>query len=203
LIFRISQNIISLALIENQNQFEMRRLLFVFIGIVLCIPMLSAQDVIYKVDGNEIQAKVVEIEKATIKYRLFSQPEGPIRNIDKSDVFMIIYQDGTREKFTGKDATKPEESKKIIVEQPAPIPGAPKITRELTPVGTLVIISKEKGKLFFDNDPIKNVTPYHKLIIHGIEPGMHTFHIEGEKKGRKETVPASFMFPPATPSPPR
>ncbi|WP_418508908.1 hypothetical protein [Corallibacter sp.] len=34
-----------------------------------------------------------------MKYKDFNNLEGPIRNIEKSDVFMIIYENGTREKI--------------------------------------------------------------------------------------------------------
>jgi hypothetical protein len=59
-----------------------------------------AQDIIYKVDGTEIKSKVIEITENYIKYKNFDQQEGPIRNINKSEVFMIIYSDGTKETFT-------------------------------------------------------------------------------------------------------
>lgn len=54
-------------------------------------------DVIYLNSGSEIKAKVVEITVETIKYKNFDQLDGPIRNIPLEDVFMIIYQNGSRE----------------------------------------------------------------------------------------------------------
>lgn len=69
--------------------------------ILLNIPSYCfSQDIIYKTDGNEIKARVIEIAESTIKYKNFEQQDGPIRNISKSEVFMIKYQDGTTEKFT-------------------------------------------------------------------------------------------------------
>ena len=58
-----------------------------------------SQDTIFKMDGSEIKAKVLEIDEEIIKYRFFNQPEGPIRSLKKKDIFLILYQDGTREKF--------------------------------------------------------------------------------------------------------
>jgi len=63
------------------------------------IELLSAQDIIYKTDGTEINAKVIEIDESTIKYKNFDQQEGPIRSISKSTVFLIKYKEGTVEKF--------------------------------------------------------------------------------------------------------
>jgi len=75
--------------------------------------MLLAQDVIVKTSGDEIQAKVIEITNDEIKYKDFDHQDGPIRNIKKSVVFMIIYENGDRETIT------PDEDK-IQAEQSTP-----------------------------------------------------------------------------------
>lgn len=59
-------------------------------------------DVIYKKDGDEIKAKVIEITDETIKYKKQNQLGGPLRNVSVKDVFLIIYKDGTRENFVSK-----------------------------------------------------------------------------------------------------
>ena len=56
-------------------------------------------DIIITKKGDEIEVKVEEITSETIKYRKASQLDGPLRNIPKSDVFMIKYADGTKEVF--------------------------------------------------------------------------------------------------------
>ncbi len=69
--------------------------------LILSVQHISfAQDIIYKTDGIEIKSKVIELEQSVIKYKNFDQQDGPIRNIPKSQVFMIKFQDGTIEKFT-------------------------------------------------------------------------------------------------------
>ena len=60
---------------------------------------IQAQDFIYQTDGTEIKSKVIEITPEFIKYKNFDQLNGPIRNIAILDVFMIIYEDGTKEVF--------------------------------------------------------------------------------------------------------
>jgi len=57
----------------------------------------NAQDIIYKNDGTEIKAKIIELTTDAIKYKKFEQLDGPLRNISLTDVYMIIYADGTRE----------------------------------------------------------------------------------------------------------
>lgn len=61
--------------------------------------VLRSQDVIYLNDGANIKAKIVELTTESVKYKKSDQLDGPLRNISLSDVFMIIYEDGTREVF--------------------------------------------------------------------------------------------------------
>jgi len=90
-----------------------------FVVLIMCILTVKGQDFIIKNDKTEIKAKVIEIQEEYIKYYLFESPEGPIRNIRITDVFMIIYSNGTRETFTNKNTEKTEviqakESKSIV-----------------------------------------------------------------------------------------
>ncbi len=66
--------------------------------ITLIVPLLAiSQDVIVKMDGNEILAKVLEINDEEIKYKIFSNQDGPLHVIKKSDVLEIKYPNGTTE----------------------------------------------------------------------------------------------------------
>ena len=60
--------------------------------------MLSAQDVILKVNGDEIEATVQEVGLEIIKYKKAGE-EAPIYSIAKSEVFMITYENGTKDWF--------------------------------------------------------------------------------------------------------
>lgn len=77
----------------------MRRILIIITIISISIVAANSQDVIYKTDGTEIQSKIIELTVETIKYKSYDQPNGPIRNILLSEVFMIIYENGNREVF--------------------------------------------------------------------------------------------------------
>jgi len=60
----------------------------------------QAQDIILKKpDASEIKAKVLEITDDQIKYKEFDFQDGPTRNINISEVFMIIYENGKIEFF--------------------------------------------------------------------------------------------------------
>jgi hypothetical protein len=76
----------------------MKNILSIIIVFVTVIPGFG-QDLIIKSDKSEITAKVLEIEETSIKYKQFNFLDGPTYNIKKTDVFMIIYQNGQRETF--------------------------------------------------------------------------------------------------------
>jgi hypothetical protein len=72
-----------------------------FVSILLMISCVAiAQDLIIKKDGSEISAKVVEVEDLKVRYRRFDQgTTGPIYSLAKADIFMIRYEDGTKDVF--------------------------------------------------------------------------------------------------------
>jgi hypothetical protein len=98
-----------------------------FSAIVLMSSSLFAQDYILKKDGEKIEAKVIEVTTSVIKYRKFTQPEGPDRVIEISKVKEIIYEDGQFEKF---DAPKPVETIETTPAQPQPVREIPLPTPE-------------------------------------------------------------------------
>ena len=82
----------------------MKRILLLLFLIVLSTNLIHAQDIIVKQNGDEIKSKILEITSETIKYKEFDFQDGPTRNINISDIFMVIYSNGKREKFTTKES---------------------------------------------------------------------------------------------------
>lgn len=78
---------------------------------------LFGQDLIITNSKEELKTKILEIEELLVKYKKFDFQDGPTYSIRKSDVFLIIYSNGTRETFTknevvNKDAEfQPSEKK--------------------------------------------------------------------------------------------
>lgn len=89
----------------------MKRILFLLL-IGLSSNLIFAQDIIVKQNGEEIKSKILEITSETIKYKEFEFQDGPIRNINISDVFMVIYENGKRETFTTTESQKLKENTK-------------------------------------------------------------------------------------------
>jgi tetratricopeptide (TPR) repeat protein len=68
-------------------------------GIILFPSFSLAQDRIYKSDKTVIEAKVIEINGADIKYKKFSNPGGPTYIVPKKEVSMIEYENGEKEVY--------------------------------------------------------------------------------------------------------
>lgn len=57
----------------------------------------QAQDLIIKKDGEEIKSKVLEVGLKIIKYKKFDNLIGPTFELLKADVFIIKYENGTKD----------------------------------------------------------------------------------------------------------
>lgn len=77
-----------------------------------------AQDVVVKKDGSTILAKVLEVNQDNIKYKKFSNQNGPTYTINLSDVMSVNYENGEKEYFNNSsitnDANQGNEAKEII-----------------------------------------------------------------------------------------
>lgn len=60
-----------------------------------------AQDVIVKKDGSTILSKVLEVTSSEVKYKKFSNQEGPTYTIKVSELQAINYQNGEKDSFMG------------------------------------------------------------------------------------------------------
>jgi hypothetical protein len=66
---------------------------------ILCSSFFAkGQDNIILKNGDEIKSKVLEISPTELKYKKWNQ-ESPIYSILKKDVFIILYENGTKEVF--------------------------------------------------------------------------------------------------------
>lgn len=67
--------------------------------------MATAQDVILKKDNTTVLSKVLEITSTEIKYKKWSNQDGPTYSISRSLVTSINYQNGEVERFTEQQNT--------------------------------------------------------------------------------------------------
>lgn len=79
----------------------------------------QAQDIIRKSDATEVTAKVLEINKSEVRYKRFSNLEGPTYILPIAEINYIIYQNGEREEFS-KPAPQPVTSQPSQQSAPQP-----------------------------------------------------------------------------------
>lgn len=102
----------------------MKRIYYlIFCSLFLITIKANSQDVITKKNGDDIQAKVVEITLNELKYKNFNNLEGPIISILKSDVILVRYENGTKDVFVEEKPTITAD-KRIVDEETAAFNGA-------------------------------------------------------------------------------
>lgn len=75
----------------------MKQLLILLMAI--CPTSIFAQDVIVKKDGSTVVSKVMEIGTSEVKYKKFSNQNGPTYAINKSEILSINYENGEKDTF--------------------------------------------------------------------------------------------------------
>lgn len=120
----------------------MKNLITCLIVFLFFTPALHAQDIIYLKTGSEIKSLVIEINAHDIKYKKFDQQSGPLRSVNRADVFMIIFEDGTKEVIA-----KPEPSEAPPAAEPDAEPAAqpPAYQPPATPVPTTQIETQSRA----------------------------------------------------------
>lgn len=76
---------------------------YLFLLAMITTPIF-AQDVIVKKDGSTILSKVLEISTSEIKYKKFSNINGPTYSISPLEVLTINYENGEKEDYTRNDS---------------------------------------------------------------------------------------------------
>lgn len=96
----------------------MRALIFVFFILFVIASQAIAQDIIYTTGGSKLEAKVLEINTANIKYKDYSNPEGPTYVINRTDVVLIKYTNGITEVINSNPATIGPKTESTVVNGP-------------------------------------------------------------------------------------
>ena len=82
---------------------------------LLSATSVFAQDVIVKKDGSTILSKVVEIGSTEVKYKKFSNQNGPTYTITKAEIQAINYENGDKDTFTDAVVTQPQQQQQNII----------------------------------------------------------------------------------------
>lgn len=91
----------------------MKKLLFI-LSMITCTTHVFSQDVIVKKDGSTIVSKVLEINEDNIKYKKFSNLNGPTYTVNMAEVTSVNYENGEKDVFESK---KPVAQSGLIEKQ--------------------------------------------------------------------------------------
>jgi len=94
----------------------MKKSLLILIAVIGFGIIVNAQDVILKQDGSKIKAKVLEITEQQVKYKDFDFQDGPTRNINISEIFMIMYENGQEEVFSNQKSISTPQGSELQAE---------------------------------------------------------------------------------------
>lgn len=79
-----------------------------------------AQDTLYTISGQKIPAKVIEINQNEIKYKKANNIDGPTYVVDKTDVALIEYKNGTKELYGNGQTTDINSNNEVVTNDPQP-----------------------------------------------------------------------------------
>ena len=79
---------------------------------LITVMSVKAQDIITKKNGDDLKAKVLEVNQTEIKYKKFESPNGATYTMLKSEIMIILYADGTKDIFNEeKNPPQPQPQK--------------------------------------------------------------------------------------------
>ncbi len=74
---------------------------FILIISTLLSGFLYSQDILILTNNQRVKTKIVEVTDTEVKYRLYSNLEGPIQIIKSEKVYKILYENGVAEIVNG------------------------------------------------------------------------------------------------------
>lgn len=124
----------------------MKRSLLLLLAAICGVFTAAAQDLIVKTDSTKVEAKVIEITPENVRYKRFSNPEGPTYVLPVVEIHYIRYANGETEYYTRSVPAMPL----------TPATPAASETMSQTPGGQYVLKEYEIGELY-DRDGVKGV----------------------------------------------
>ena len=137
----------------------MKKLLFVLFAVWSGAMTAAAQDLIVKTDASQVEARVLEISPDAVRYKRFSNPDGPTYVLPVAEIRYIRYANGEVEYYAKEVPAVPltparsagEAQERAAGEtEAAPQPEAPR------PAPEYVLRRYEVGDLY-DRDGVKGV----------------------------------------------
>ena len=100
--------------------------LLLFWALCCGISAAVAQDLIVRTDSTRIEARVTEVSPETVRYKRFSNPDGPTYVLPVAGIDYIRYANGETDRFRQPAAPAPAPDAPVAAPAPAPAP-APEV----------------------------------------------------------------------------
>ena len=137
----------------------MKKLLFVLFAVWCGAMTAAAQDLIVKTDASQVEARVLEISPDAVRYKRFSNPDGPTYVLPVAEIRYIRYANGEVEYYAKEvpaEPLTPARSAGEAQEQPAGETEAGPQAEAPRPAPEYVLRRYEVGDLY-DRDGVKGV----------------------------------------------
>lgn len=122
-------------------------------------------DLIIKRDSSRIEALILEVDAQVVKYKKYSDQEGPTFSIEKTEIASIIYGNGEIETFNAKSEIYFDEDP-----VPAVVPYKSKEPVKRLKRGTAQTLDRDQLKFNY-NFYLKKATKYRTMSIVGASLG--------------------------------
>lgn len=123
-----------------------KQILALLLSLVLVPSLALAQDIIYMLDGSEVEAKLIEVSSSELEYKRMDNLDGPAFVIERSKVFKVKYANGQSEVIT-----KPGAAPASSAAPAASFAGPAASTASNT--GAFSVESFASNGQYFDNQP--------------------------------------------------
>lgn len=137
----------------------MKKLLFVLFAVWCGAMTAAAQDLIVKTDASQVEARVLEISPDAVRYKRFSNPDGPTYVLPLAEIRYIRYANGEVEYYAKEvpaEPLTPARSAGEAQEQAAGETEAAPQAEAPRPAPEYVLRRYEVGDLY-DRDGVKGV----------------------------------------------
>ncbi len=85
---------------------NMKTSIITLLSALLINGLCFSQDILTYKNGTEAKVKVIEVTSSEVKFKRYDNIDGPLYTILKSDLFMIKYENGTKEVFSAPPKTE-------------------------------------------------------------------------------------------------
>ena len=127
----------------------MKKTILLLVAALCGVLTAAAQDLIVKTDAAKIEAKVIEITPEAVRYKRFSNPDGPTYVLPVAQIHYIQYANGEKEYYTKTIPATPLTPATLATPATPAVPEAPAVQ----PVsgGRYVLKQYEIGELYNQN----------------------------------------------------